>query len=178
MCSVSNENILIESNTNEITLETKVKNKWKFYLHYCDEKNWDIDSYINVCEINNMKEAVLLSDYMCIDMLKRAMLFVMKDNIKPLWEDENNINGGCFSYKVPHKNLMKVWRLIYFSLILENLSTNKTVNSSINGISLSPKKNFCIIKIWLSNCNTMDSDVINKLESLPFEGCLFRKHSA
>ena len=83
MCSVSNENILIESNTNEITLETKVKNKWKFYLHYCDEKNWDIDSYINVCEINNMKEAVLLSDYMCIDMLKRAMLFVMKDNIKP-----------------------------------------------------------------------------------------------
>ena len=79
---------------------------------------------------------------------------------------------------MPHKNLMTVLRLIYFSLILEDLSTNKTVNSSINGISLSPKKNFCIIKIWLSNCNTMDSDVINKLESLPFEGCLFRKHSA
>ena len=43
-------------------------------------------------------------------------------------------------HKVPHKNLMKVWRLIYFSLILEDLSTNKTVNSSINGISLSPKE--------------------------------------
>ena len=28
------------------------------------------------------------------------MLFLMRDGIQPIWEDEKNRNGGCFSYKI------------------------------------------------------------------------------
>ena len=33
------------------------------------------------------------------------MIFYMKDNIKPIWEDINNKDGGSFSYKIS-KNLL------------------------------------------------------------------------
>jgi hypothetical protein len=30
----------------------------------------------------------------------RGMFFIMREHILPLWEDESNKNGGCFSYKI------------------------------------------------------------------------------
>ena len=36
---------------------------------------------------------------------------------------------------------------VIYGLIGENLSSNKKLQKNINGITISPKKNFCIIKI-------------------------------
>ena len=33
------------------------------------------------------------------------MLFVMRDNVDPLWEHEENIKGGCWSLKIPKGNI-------------------------------------------------------------------------
>jgi hypothetical protein len=39
----------------------------------------------------------------------------------------------------------------------------------LNGISISPKKNFCIIKIWLNNNNIITEENIKKYFKIPQE---------
>ena len=46
----------------------------------------------------------------------------------------------------------------------------------INGITISPKKNFCIIKIWLSNCNYQNPSIIIDNIGITSQGCLFKTH--
>ena len=45
------------------------------------------------------------------------MMFLMKDDIKPMWEDDHNKNGGCFSFKVLNKDVEQVWKEVYFNVI-------------------------------------------------------------
>ena len=75
------------------------------------------------------------------------MLFVMKKGIKPTWEDDANRDGGCFSYKINNKSVINVWTNLTYSLMGEELSENEGLRENVNGITISPKKNFCIIKI-------------------------------
>ena len=46
----------------------------------------------------------------------------------------------------------------------------------INGMSVSPKKNFCIIKIWLDVSSLQDPNIIIDIPNLHKLGCLFKKH--
>ena len=45
--------------------------------------------------------------------VENAMFFLMKENIPPLWESSDNIEGGCWSFKIYKK---KYKRLIFFPL--------------------------------------------------------------
>ncbi|MBI96918.1 hypothetical protein CL656_07230 [bacterium] len=161
----------------------KVINKWNFYIHYSDNKSWDLNSYIHIISINDVTQAILFEEQLSSKMIQNCMIFIMKDGINPTWEDPKNINGGSFSYKINNKVLYKVFKLVYFSLITNNLTPNKGLSSKINGITISPKntmtpkKNFSILKIWIENCNYIDPDMIYPLEGLERKGCIFRKHN-
>ena len=104
------------------------------------------------------------------------MLFIMKDNVTPVWEDKSNRNGGCFSYKVTNKNVYEVWRDLTYLLVGNTLSSNENFVSSITGITISPKKNFCIIKIWISNCDNTQPSILTDIDGLNKSTCLFKKH--
>ena len=78
------------------------------------------------------------------------MFFLMRDGIFPLWEDESNINGGVWSYIVQKKEVNSCWIDISIKTIGE-LLTDEEYLSDINGISLSPRTNVGIIKIWNSD---------------------------
>ena len=104
------------------------------------------------------------------------MLFAMRKGITPMWEDPKNRNGGCFSFKVINKYVPSVWKSLLYALCGESLCNDPKYNSIINGITISPKKNFCIIKIWLCNCSVQDVNIIIPILNLPKQGCLFKKH--
>ena len=103
-------------------------------------------------------------------------MFLMKENINPLWEDENNKNGGCFSFKVFNKDIEQVWKKVFFHLIGRTITKNRKYYKNINGITLSPKKKFCILKIWMKNCDLKDPDIFVDIDNLESSGCLFKKH--
>ena len=128
--------------------------------------NFGPNNFVKVKEIktNNIKIIAV-----------NSMLFLMRENINPIWEDENNKKGGCFSYKVNNKLVNDLWKKMAYLLMGESLASLE-VSKDINGITISPKKNFCIIKIWLSNCNYNNPDVISSIEYLNKTGCLFKKH--
>jgi hypothetical protein len=61
-------------------------------------------------------------------------------------------------------------------LVGESLTENADIRSCINGITISPKKNFCIVKIWLSNCKYQNPSVIADGLGITSQGCLFKTH--
>jgi len=111
-------------------------------------------------------------------LVENCMLFMMREGIKPTWEDPKNRNGGCFSYKVTNKNVYKVWNELSYVVVGGTISKQQSFTNSVTGITISPKKNFCIIKIWMSDClNQNPALVTGDLKGLSPIGCLFKKHT-
>ena len=58
----------------------------------------------------------------------------------------------------------------------ETISNDHKFAQNVNGITISPKKAFCIIKIWMFDCQYQDPHKIQNLTGLTAQGCLFKKH--
>mgnify|MGYP001272490506 CR=1 FL=1 len=153
-----------------------LSDSWTYWVHLPNDTNWSLSGYKEILTFNTAEEAILLNDCIGEELIKHCMIFLMKKNINPMWEAPKNRNGGSFSYKISNKNVYKIWKRIYFMLIGKTLVC-ETIYSKINGITLSPKKNFCILKIWLSDCNHKNPDIIKHIEGLNQNGCLFKKHN-
>ena len=151
--------------------------KWDLYYHLPHDKNWDLSSYkIIVNEINTMETVIALNETIPETIVKHSMLFIMRTGITPLWEDPNNRTGGAFSFKVINRQVHEVWKTLFNVLCGETLFNDEKINEHVNGITVSPKKNFCIIKIWLNNCQYQDPNSLIDIPNLQKQGCLFKKH--
>ncbi len=159
------------------TLLHSLNDKWNLYYHLPNNKNWDLASYtVLMGQINYVEQVIALNNNIHDNVIKNCMLFVMRDGITPMWEDPKNRDGGCFSYKVSNKCVPQVWKNLFSCLCGESLCIPEDSNQFVNGITISPKKNFCIIKIWLSNTSLQDPNSIVNIPNLLKQGCLFKKH--
>ena len=75
--------------------------------------------------------------------------FMFKEPIKPMWEDENNKNGGRFSIKLKHGYTTIIWEEMIFALIGGILP--KEMKDEINGIVVTSRKEFNTLQIWFKN---------------------------
>ena len=60
------------------------------------------------------------------------------------------------------------------------ISTFTTIEQTlgVTGITISPKKNFCIIKIWMTDCNNQNPAIVTSdVKGISPQGCLFKKHT-
>jgi len=155
-----------------------LRDNWTLWAHLPHDTDWTPKSYKNIFTMTTVEEAITITETLPEILVKNCMLFIMREGIKPIWEDVKNRNGGCFSYKVINKNVYDVWREFTYALVGNTISTNDSFVASVNGITISPKKNFCIVKIWMSNCTFQNPDIItNEVTGLDSHGCLFKKHT-
>jgi hypothetical protein len=153
----------------------KLDGKWDLYYHLPHDKNWDLSSYKTIMgDIDTVEKAVSINEGLTEHVVKYSMLFAMRSGVTPMWEDPKNRSGGCFSFKVLNKQVFEVWKLLFYALCGETLCSNHKI---VNGITISPKRNFCIIKIWLENCSLQDPNSIIDIPNLPKQGCIFKKHA-
>lgn len=186
MSSLNTQQSISKTNITNINLMNSANNtgegfhplydKWTFYAHLPHDTDWTIDSYKSILSVENVEESIALLESFPDIMIKNCMLFVMRKNIKPIWEDEQNRNGGCFSYKVSNKNISNAWRNLCYTILGETISKNKEFLSCINGATISPKKNFCIIKIWMKDCNHQNVSLLSDIPGLDKHGVIFKKH--
>lgn len=152
--------------------------KWSLYYHLQSDKSWTLSSYVAIdSEIDTVEKVNVLNSEIPDNILYNCMFFCMKTGITPMWEDPQNKNGGCFSYRILNKNVPTIWRRLLCLMSGNMLCSNKKHEAVINGITVSPKKNFCIIKIWLNTCKFQDPAIIRDVPDLPREGCLFKNHA-
>lgn len=130
-----------------------LSNIWTLWLHLPHDNDWSVNSYKKIYTFNTLEDAILIIENINKVIVESSMLFLMKNNIKPIWEDEENNKGGSICYKISSDEVYNVWKKINYYLIGETITNNTKLLHLINGISISPKKNFCIIKIWLGNMN-------------------------
>ena len=138
-----------------------LRDKWSLYYHLPDDSHWDLQSYtLLMHSIDDPEKLISINEVLPDVVVKNAMLFVMRGNIKPMWEDERNRKGGYLSFKVMNKNVHQVWKTMFYGVCGETLFTKPENNAFINGLSISPKKTFCIIKVWLSDGQYQTSEMI------------------
>lgn len=149
---------------------------WILWAHLPHDTDWSIKSYTKIFEFNTLEQAVTITEMLPPKLIVNCMLFLMRKGINPIWEDERNRNGGCFSYKIINKDVPGAWKQMSYLLVGETMSDNVNILSHINGITISPKKNFCIMKVWVANCLFQDATVIRDVEGVSSHGCLFKRH--
>lgn len=151
--------------------------KWTFWAHLPHDTDWSIGSYQKLVTISTIEEVITLNNIIPDEMICNCMIFIMREGINPLWEDSNNVNGGSFSFKINNDIVSGLWREIVYLLVGEFIIKNDKDNKKINGITISPKKNFCIIKIWFKDCSIQNVKCLNINEKFNLNGCLFKKHA-
>lgn len=125
--------------------QLKLNDLYTLYFHNSNSNNWSIDSYKKIFTFNNIADFWIL--YNNHINLSNGMYFLMKNNIKPLYEDKYNKKGGYWSIKVSENEIKKIW----LNLLLDLVGNNISKKNIVNGLSLVYKKKFYIIKIWIRN---------------------------
>lgn len=150
--------------------------KWTLWAHLPHDTDWSLKSYINIMNIETVEDALALNRALPEKFIKNCMLFLMRKGISPTWEDPKNRNGGCFSFKIKNTYVPTIWERLSFTLMGETLTNNNRLHKIINGITISPKKSFCIIKIWLANCTFQNPKDLTEIPGMVYSGCIFKKH--
>jgi hypothetical protein len=155
-----------------------LKNKWTLWAHLPHDTDWTSKSYKKIYTVSTVEETIAITETLPKELVQNCMLFLMREGIMPMWEDKRNRTGGCFSYKVLNKNVTDVWRDMSYVLTGETISKNPAFVANVTGITISPKKNFCIIKIWMGTCANQNPEIVTSdVKFIVPQGCIFKKHS-
>ena len=167
----------ISVNKSTSNLSHKLSDKWVLWAHLPHDTDWTLKSYINIVEFDTAEQVIAVINTIPPTMIKNCMLFVMKQGINPTWEDKRNCKGGCFSFKIMNKHVCSVWNDLLKVVTGNTISKDEAFVNNVNGITISPKKSFCIMKIWMEGTDKQNPKCINPIEGLNAHGCLFKKHN-
>ena len=166
------------------TIINKTHTSWILWYHNPIDKNWSISSYIKIYEFSSLQDfwRILNSWNSCLPPPSEGMFFLMRklkngNCINPLWEDKYNRTGGFWSFKISKDNANLTWNQLSIYLIAEQISKYVNDTMMINGISISPKRNFCIIKIWNNDSKKCDKTLLNKnISEIDYNECMYKCH--
>jgi hypothetical protein len=167
-----------------LTTEHRLNSKWVVWYHNPSDKSWNKESYKDILELHTLEDYLVLKNSWnkCLPSVSEGMFFLMRklDSgkvIYPQWEDVNNKDGGYWSFKIDKEEAQNVWFKLCSFTIGECICCNTMESLSVNGISISPKKNFCIIKIWNNNYKKEDIKLLSdKLTFLNMEQVKYSSH--
>ena len=152
---------------------SSLNNIFTFWYHNPDNVDWSLESYIELLEFSTIEEFWVLDKFVRKDMIENGMFFIMKKSVKPIWECPTNIKGGCISWKVDRKNSYKSWIDCVGHFIMNDFGK---FTDLINGVSISPKKNASIIKLWFKEEFDIDTIGIPKTFRLVDDKIIYKSH--
>lgn len=126
-----------------------LKDTWTLYWHNPDPKSsWDNDSYEKYASVKTVREAGGLCRALK-NLWSIGSFYLMKNvdekEVLPKWE--NFPRGGCLSIKVGVENANDTWSDAMFYGLVGIEQENR---DSIVGMSISNKRDFVLIRFWLS----------------------------
>ena len=148
---------------NQLTPNKKLENKFSFLyridenIRYQSQKQGVMEKEKYELQVKKIADFDTIEDFWSIfqhlrkpdSCIPGIEYFMFKEQIKPLWEDENNKNGGRFSIKLKHGYTTIIWEEMIFALIGGILP--KEMKDQINGIVVTSRKEFNTLQIWFKN---------------------------
>ena len=175
-----------QHNDRDVTVVSnhRLNSKWVVWYHNPSDKSWTKESYKDILELLTLEDYLVLKNSWeeCLPSVSEGMFFLMRklDNgkvIYPQWEDVNNKDGGYWSFKINKEDAQSVWFKLCSFTLGECICANTMESLQVNGISISPKKNFCIIKIWNNNHKKEDIKLLSeKLTFLDMSEVKYSSH--
>lgn len=131
---------------------------WNLYQHHIDESDWTHASYtrlsrLGVCTVRDFWD--LLS---CVaDVAARSMLFFMRGDVFPAWDDAQNLQGSTLSWKLTDEAtaadlFVRTCTALASGSLLDDAATEAEEGGeeAVLGVSTSPKFNSFTVKLWLA----------------------------
>ena len=155
----------------------KLNTNWCLWYHSINNNEWNKSSYKNLLTLSNIYDLKLMNDTIDKIHLQNGMFFIMREDIFPTWEDPDNREGCCVSFKISSSILKDQWDYIVERILTEDILKDHDREDSINGISIAPKKEFNIVKIWLRNHDQNYTEFLKEYEpNFTKDKALIKKH--
>jgi hypothetical protein len=157
-----------DTNVIDIGNDMKLNTYWTIWIHKNSNTNWTLSGYQKIYTINSIGSFWRFFNNIQYFNVIENQLFIMREEIAPIWEDVNNKFGGICSIKINsvQKGMKTDISTEIFSII-SLLIMNETFildNKNINGLSFSMKKRHVLIKMWTKTFD--DNKFINELPAL------------
>ncbi|SVA26956.1 uncharacterized protein METZ01_LOCUS79810 [marine metagenome] len=148
------------------TFENDVLNThWTIHIHNTSETDWTLESYKKVYVIKKISD--FWTFFNNFTDFQKFNFYVMRGDIKPVYEDINNTNGYSYSYIIPGRKVNETFIHCLVEMMCEKLVDIQHHNE-VCGVSLVPKPNgISIFKVWMRNKNNalklkiIDPNLIN-----------------
>lgn len=136
------------ANTSDLyTLDSTIPSgSWTLYFHSPEESKWTLTTFTSLGSMKTWKDFWSVMDALGSDAFNEGMFFIMRDPIPPLWENHQNIRGGYYSFRCQKRDASDSYINHIIAAMTNQLTKNAT--NQINGISISPKRGFNIVKVW------------------------------
>lgn len=181
--NIINDKLSLKNEEDNTIIKHPTNTKWIVWYHNPSDKNWELTSYKDIIELSSIEDFCVLRNSWnkCLPKTYEGMFFLMRKHngecIYPQWEDKNNRKGGYWSFKVAKDDSENAWFELMMYMIGECITRDEKDIMDINGISISPKKNFCILKIWNKDCNISSNNILSKnIKFLNMEDVLYSNH--
>lgn len=146
--------------------DKKLNSYWTVWVHRTNCTDWKITGYQRVYIINSIGSFWRFFNNFQMLNTYQNNIFIMREEIAPIWEDVNNKFGGICSLKIDSTQRgLKTDISTEIFTIMSMLIMNETLvakNKNINGISFGVKKRSTLIKIWTKTYDTAN-DFIKEL---------------
>jgi len=130
------------------------KMTWTLWYHDPSNNDYSLESYIKIYEVTSVAEFWSLIDGIPKDVWESGMFFFMKTGIRPLWDAPENDKGGAWSKRVDAADTHTVFIDCMVHCLAESFLKNH--NDSVVGVTVSPKGQFHIVKVWNSTTTVCD----------------------
>jgi hypothetical protein len=132
------------------TLDSAIPSgSWTLYFHSPEETKWTLNTFVTMGSMKTWRDFWTTMELIGNDAFSDGMIFVMRDPIPPLWENHQNIRGGYYSFRCQKRDAAECYINYMITAMISALTQQGS--NQINGISISPKRGFNIIKVWNQN---------------------------
>lgn len=138
---------------------TKLQYSWILWYHDPDNKDYSFESYIKIADISTPQQFWTIVDSISKEAWESGMFFFMRRGFKPLWDVPENEAGGAWSKKIDAANVYTTFIDLMVNCICNELLLHR--KETLVGITLSPKGQASILKIWNTTTSVSDTSYIH-----------------
>ena len=163
--------------TGSLPIHPLTTGPWTAFYHEPEDETWGDKSYKPLQRIESYEALGTFLRELGSHKTTNGLLRIMRGDYSPLWENSANIRGGSYCLKVGRRSAVEVFTR-YIAAAAQGTCTKNPANEIV-GVTISPKKGSCIIKIWNLNATAFKNpaDILLLHDEVKEEEILYRAHT-
>ena len=138
---------------------TKFQHSWILWYHDPENKDYSLASYVKVSDVSTPQQFWTVMDSIPKEAWESGMFFFMRNGFPPIWESPEHDAGGSWSKKIEASSVYDTYIDMMVHCVSEELLNNK--KDTLAGITISPKGQFSIVKIWNTHTSASERSLLN-----------------